>query len=97
MIEDAQRQAVRSGRTIANKTLLLFATTAMLTTELFPRANDDWEERVERDKTWLQCKLAYKKAHSQARIKAQANEGTEIFERKIPPPVKKQHSLLTIN
>ena len=33
MPEDAQRQAVQAGRTIADKTLLLFATTAMLTTE----------------------------------------------------------------
>ena len=42
MLEDAQRQAGRAGRTIADKTLLLFASTAMLTTEKFPRANDDW-------------------------------------------------------
>ena len=52
---------------------------AMLTTEQFPRANDDWGERVERDKTWMQWKLAYKKAHAQAIIKAQANEVTTKF------------------
>ena len=51
MLEDAQRQAGRAGRTISNETLLLFLSTAMLTTERFPRANDDWEERAERDKT----------------------------------------------
>ena len=51
----------------------------MLTTEQFPRANDDWEERAERDKTWTQWKSAYKKAHAQARIKAQANDGTTKF------------------
>ena len=54
MLEDAQRQAGREGRTIADKTLLLFSSTAMLTSERFPRANDDWEERAERDKTWPQ-------------------------------------------
>ena len=42
MLEDAQRQAGRAGRTIADKTLLLFATTAMLTIERFPHANDKW-------------------------------------------------------
>ena len=51
MLEDAQRQAGRVGRTIANNTLLLFASTAMLTTERFPRTNGNWEERDTRDKT----------------------------------------------
>ena len=51
----------------------------MLTTEIFPRANDDWEERAEQEKTWIQWKLDYKKAHTKARIKAQTNEGTVKF------------------
>ena len=79
MLEDAQRQAGRAGKTISNENLLLFATTAILTTEIFPRDNDDWEERAERDKTWLQWKVAYNKAHAKVRIKAQANEGTVNF------------------
>ena len=54
MLEDAQRQAVREGRTIADETLLLFVSTAMLTSERFPRSNDDWEERAEIYKTWPQ-------------------------------------------
>ena len=52
MLEDAQRQAGQPGQTITDNTLLLFASTAMLTTERFPRANDDWEDRSERDKRW---------------------------------------------
>ena len=51
----------------------------MLTSELFPRANDDWEERAERDKTWSQWKTAYKRAHAKARVKAQANDGSIKF------------------
>ena len=51
IIEDAQRQADQAGQTIADKTLLLFATTAVFTIELFPCANDDWEERAEWEKT----------------------------------------------
>ena len=39
MFEDAQKQAGRAGCTIAEETLLLFASTAMLTTEKFPRTN----------------------------------------------------------
>ena len=41
MLEDAQRQAGRAGRTIADETLLLFVSTAMLTSERFPQANYD--------------------------------------------------------
>ena len=58
MLEDAQRQAGRAGQTIADETLLLFASTSMLTTERFPCANDNLEERAERDKTWMQWKVA---------------------------------------
>ena len=79
MLEDAQRQASQVGRTISNETLILFATIVMLTTEIFTRANEDWEYCAERDKTWHQWKQAYKKAHAKARIKAQANEGTVNF------------------
>ena len=53
MLEDALRQAGRAGQTIADKTLLLFFTTAMLTTEQFTIVNADWEERAEQDKTWM--------------------------------------------
>ena len=54
MLEEAQLQAGRAGRTIVDKTLLLFVSTSMLTSERFPHANNDWEERAERDKTWSQ-------------------------------------------
>ena len=52
MLKDDQRQAGRAGRTITDDTLLLFASTAMLTSERFPRANENWEDRAMRDKTW---------------------------------------------
>ena len=68
MPEDTQRQAVRAGRTIADKTLILFSRTEMLTSERFPRSNEEWEVRAERDKTWAQWKTAYKKARSLARV-----------------------------
>ena len=79
MLEDAQRQAGRSGRTIANNTLLLFASTDMLTNERFTRANDDWGERAKRDKTWTQWKSSYNRAHAKARVKAQANNSSVKF------------------
>ena len=51
----------------------------MLTSERFPRANDDWEDRAERDKTWARWKLAYKQYHTKARVKAKAHEGSTKF------------------
>ena len=96
MLEDAQRQSGRAGRTIADDTLLVFARTTMLTTEKFLRANNDWEERAEKENTWTQWNVAYKKAHTQARLKAQANDGTEKFG--AANSVKTQQDLLvTIN
>ena len=76
MLEDAQRQSGQAGRTITDETILLFASTTMLTSERFPRANDDWEDRAERDKTWAKWKTAYKQAHDKARVKAQVNDGS---------------------
>ena len=79
MLENAQRQAGRAGRAISDDTLPLFASTAMLTSERFPRANDAWEDRAEPDKTWAAWKLAYNQAHAKARVKAQAHEGSTKF------------------
>ena len=95
MLEDAQRQGSRAGRTIADETLHLFTTTAMLVTEQFLCANDDWEERAEQDNTWLQWKLAYKKAHSQSSIKAQSNEGTAKFG--VENSAARQETTLTVD
>ena len=79
MIEDVQKQAGRSGRTIANETLLLFASTVMLTTEQYPRTNDDWEDISEEHKTWADWKTSYKRVHAKSRVKAQATEGLDKF------------------
>ena len=79
MLEDAVRQAGRAGRAISDDTLLLFARTAMLTSEQFPWANDDWEDRAEPDKMWAAWKIAYKQAHAKTRVKAQAHKGSTKF------------------
>ena len=49
-----------AGRAISDETFLLFASTAMLTSDRFPWANDAWEDRAEVDKTWEAWNLAYK-------------------------------------
>ena len=79
MLEDAQRQSGQAGRTIADDTLLLFVSTAMLTSERFPRANFYWEDCAKREKMWATWKLSYKQAHAKARVKAQATNDSIKF------------------
>ena len=70
ILEDAQKQAGRTNRTISNKTLLLFVNTAMLKTERYPRTNDEWEDQSEEQKTWANWNTSYKRAHAKARVKS---------------------------
>ena len=56
MLEDAQNKLGRSGRTIADETLLLFSSTAILAALRYPRSNNDWEDRYEDEKTWANWK-----------------------------------------
>ena len=79
MLEDAQKQAGQSRRTISDKTLLLFASTAILTTKRYPRTNDDWDYRSEDQQTLDNWKTSYKRAHAKVRVKAQAVEGFDKF------------------
>ena len=79
ILKDTQQQAGRAGRAISDDTLLLFASTAMLKSERFPRASDAWEGRAETDKMWAAWKLAYKQAHAKAIVKAQAHGGNTKF------------------
>ena len=51
----------------------------IITTERYPRANDDWEDQAEDQNTWSDCKAGYKKAHAKAPVKAQSSEGADNF------------------
>ena len=79
MLEDSQRKAGRAGRTIIDETLLLFASTYMLTNKRFPHANDNQEDRTARNKTWSQWNTAYKRVHAKAKVKSKSNNGSVNF------------------
>ena len=49
---DAQDKAEWANNPITNTTLIIIATTPMLITEKFPRANEDWEELDISQRTW---------------------------------------------
>ena len=51
-MEDAQKQAARARMPIADATLVMIATKAMLSTGRFPKADDLWEELDKPDRKW---------------------------------------------
>ena len=51
----------------------------MITTERYPRINDNWEDQDEDPKKWADWKTSYKRAHAKARVKLQATEGSDKF------------------
>ena len=79
MLEDAKKYLGRSGRTIADETLLLFVSTEMLTTERYPQSNNNLEDRAKDGKNLSNWKTGYKKAHAKARVKPQAAKGDDKF------------------
>ena len=79
MTDDAQKQAGRSSLAISDKTLPLFASTAMFKTEQYPRTNDNWEDLSKKEKTWANWNTSYKRVHAKARVKAQATERSDKF------------------
>jgi regulator of replication initiation timing len=79
MLEDAQKKARLAKITITDATLFIIATNAMLTSEQFPRANEDWEELDPADQTWKKWKELYKGADRKARTKKQAAGGPGKF------------------
>ena len=97
MLEDSQQQAGRAGRTITDNILLLFAITEMLTSERFPRLNDDWETGPSATRpgprgNWLTSKPTLRQGSRPRPPRSVPN-----LERPIHPPAKKLISPLTIN
>jgi hypothetical protein len=78
-LEDGRDKAERAGAPITNNMLIIIATKAMITSEQFPRANDDWEEIDVDDKTWSVRKKLYRAAAKKASIKAKASGGRDQF------------------
>ena len=96
MIEDAQRQAGRAGRAISDDTLLLFASTAMLTSERFPQDNYAWEDQAEPDKTWAAWNLLTSKPTPRRESRLRPTGATLSLGWPIQPPAQKTSFLLTI-
>ena len=78
-LEDAHKQSTRAGNLITEPTLLLFVENSMLRTNLFPRANEIWEELTGANRTWAIWKAIYRKADMAKKIKKSAQGGLDHF------------------
>ena len=78
-LEDAQAKAAQAKVPITDTMLRIIANSAMLQTEQYPRANDEWEDMPVADHTWDKWKLLYWTAAKKAAIKAKATGGKELF------------------
>jgi hypothetical protein len=78
-LEDSHDKAERAGAPISDNMLVIIATKAMLTSEPYPWANEDWEEFHAVDKTWPAWKKLYRAAAKKAAIKANASGGRDQF------------------
>ena len=63
MLEDAQRKAERAKMPIADVQLVAIASTAVLASQDYVRATEDWEALTNAQKTWTKWKSSFRVAH----------------------------------
>ena len=64
---------------IADATLVMMSTKAMLETEHYPKADDVWEELSKKERKWSMWKEIYKKADHKVIIKRKVGGDVEQF------------------
>ncbi len=78
MLEDAQRKLARANLPMSDDQLLI-ASTAILASDHFPRATDDWEALSRDRKTWTAWKAHYRAAHLARKRQLLASGSTPHF------------------
>ena len=73
-MERAQKQSKRADNEINDAMLVNMATKAMLATERFPKANDDWEDLPKHSRTWSKWKEIYRAADLRETVKKKARD-----------------------
>ena len=71
-LEKAQLQAARAEMPITDNYLMMVATKAMLSSERFPRSNEDWEDLDKVSKSWMKWCEIYKISDMKETIRIQA-------------------------
>jgi len=91
-LEYAQAKAARAKVPITDTMLMIITTNAMLHTEQYPRANDEWEDMPVVDHTWARWKVLYRTAAKKAAIKAKATRAKDLFGSDNAATVSDEHS-----
>ena len=86
MLEDAQRQAGWAVRAISDDTLLIFASTAMLTSDQFPRSNDAWGTGRNQTRRGRRGNLLISKPTPRRELRLRPTGATPSSGRPIQPP-----------
>ena len=79
MLEDAQRKLARANLPMSDDQLLAIASTAILASDHFPRATDEWEALSHDRKTWTAWKAHYRAAHPAQKRQLLASGSTPHF------------------
>jgi hypothetical protein len=77
LLEDAQRKAARARLPTTDQTLTILASTALLTTNTFPRTTELWEEVDPANKTWAAWKTAVLASHKKKANRLRATGGAD--------------------
>ena len=81
MTETAQKKAARANIPISDNTLVAIATKAILASDSFSQATDEWEEKTDEDKTWAEWKDTYLATNKsrENRLRAAVDIGRQHF------------------
>ena len=71
-MEKLQEQSERADNKIPDAMVVNISTKAMLSTELFPKTNNDWEDLPKKARTWPKWKTVYRDANNKAKMKKKA-------------------------
>ena len=71
-LEKAHLQVARTEMPIPDNYLMMVATKAILSSERFPRVNEDWEDLEKVSKSWTKWCELYKKADTKETIRIQS-------------------------
>ena len=68
-MEKLQEQSERADNKIPDAMMVNISTKAMLSTERFPKTNDDWEDLSKTERTWPKWKTMCRDADNKAKVK----------------------------
>ena len=57
--EDAQKKSQRANVPVAGSTLVAIATTSVMTSQMYPRTDDTWDDLSPKERTWAKWEATH--------------------------------------